>query len=253
MAVSYRTQGFVFKKQNRAEADKVFSIFTSEFGRLEIFAKAIRKITSKLRGGIEIFSLSEIEFIQGKNHKTLTDTIAKDRFNNILKDPYRLKISYRIGDLLDNFIKGQEKEEEIFSLLKETLERIDDVNLSKINIQLAYYYFFWNFISILGYQPEIQRCAMSGSKLNPDDLYFSNKEGGVVCGDCSSDNPKDKKVNSDVVKILRLILNKDWNIISKLKIEDPSQRILEKTSDEYYLYLLSNHSNNSKQKYILYN
>src|SRR3989344_7846047 len=110
MAVYYRTQGIIFKKQDRFEADRVFSIFTYDFGKLEIIARAIRKITSKLRGGIEIFSLSEIEFIQGKNRKTLTDTIAIEKFSNIIKDPDRLEISYKIGDILDNFIKGQEKD-----------------------------------------------------------------------------------------------------------------------------------------------
>lgn len=244
MTVYYRTQGLVFKKQDRAEADKVFSVFTSDYGRLEVFGKAIRKIASKLRGGIEIFSFSEIEFIQGKNHKTLTDTIIKEKFVNLIKEPYRLKISHRIGDILDNFLKGQEKDSAIFILLNETFLRLNNPELSVLNIQLSYYYFFWNFVSVLGYKPEIQKCAIQGSKLNPDNLYFSNKEGGVICSDCSSNNIEAKKVNSDVVKILRLILNKDWDTLSKLKIEDSSQKLLEQISNDYYLYLLSNHSLN---------
>src|SRR3989344_3060193 len=139
MAVYYRTQGFIFKKKDILEVDRVFSIFTYDFGRLEIFGKAIRKITSKLRGGIEIFSLSEIEFIQGKNRKTLTDTIAIEKFSNIMQDPNKLEISYKIGDILDNFIKGQEKDKIVFVLLKETFNKLNSLKLQISGIQLIYY------------------------------------------------------------------------------------------------------------------
>jgi len=250
MAVYYRTQGFIFKKKDILEADRVFSVFTYDFGRLEVFGKAIRKIASKLRGGIEIFSLSEIEFIQGKNRKTLTDTIAIEKFSNIMQDPARLEISHKISDILDNFIKGQEKDELIFNLLKETLNKLNNPKLQASSIQLIYCYFLWNFLSALGYHPEIQKCAVCGLKLDPYTLYFSNKDGGIICRNCSDFDIEAKKIyperyqriNSDIVKILRLILKRDWQILSKLKVEVFSQDLLKEISDNYYRYILSSHS-----------
>jgi len=235
MAVYYRTQGFIFKNKDISEADRVFSIFTYDFGRLEVFGKAIRKITSKLRGGIEIFSFSEIEFIQGKNRKTLTDTISIKKFNNIIQEPARLEICHKIGDILDNFIKGQQKEELISALLNETLNKLNDQNYLS---RLTYYYFFWNFLSIMGYCPEIYKCAICGSKLNPDILYFSDNAGGIVCKNCFKVGLELEKINSDIVKILRLILKKDWQTLSRLKVGIVSQELLEKVSNNYYHYIL---------------
>ena len=83
MAVHYRTQGFVLRKTDLREADQVFSIYTKDFGKLKILGKAIRKIKSKLRSGADLFYLSELEFIQGKAYKTLTDAIALNKFKNI--------------------------------------------------------------------------------------------------------------------------------------------------------------------------
>jgi DNA repair protein RecO (recombination protein O) len=242
MAVYYRTQGFIFKKKDILEADRAFSVFTYDFGRLEIFGKAIRKITSKLRSGIEIFYLSEIEFIQGKNRKTLTDTIAIEKFNSIIKDPVRLEISHKIGDVLDNFIKGQEKDESVFVLLRDTLNELNSPELRASNIQLIYYYFLWNFLSMMGYHPEIQKCATCASDLNPHILYFSNNDGGIICKNCSGFNMEAKRINSDIVKILRLIFNKDRQILFKLKIEPLSQSLLKEISDDYYYHILSGHS-----------
>ena len=86
MFIHYRSEGLIFKKEDRGDADQLFTVFTKEFGKLEISAKAIRKISSKLRSGAEIFYLSEIEFIQGKAQKTLTDAVLIEKFTDLKKD-----------------------------------------------------------------------------------------------------------------------------------------------------------------------
>ncbi|MBI2049960.1 MAG: DNA repair protein RecO [Candidatus Staskawiczbacteria bacterium] len=240
-AIYYRTGAFVFRKKDVFEADRVFSVFSDEFGKLEVIGRAIRKITSKLRGGIEIFSLSEIEFVQGKNLKTLTDTVSLEKFGNIAQDPNKLEISGKIADVLDNFIKGQEKDELIFALLRDVFSKLNDAKLKTFGVQLVYHYFLWNFFSLAGYHPEIQKCAACQMKLSPDIIYFSNKEGGIICKNCSSSDIKAKKINSDIVKMLKLILKKDWHILSRLKVGDFSQKLLKEVSDNYYHYILPSH------------
>lgn len=242
MSIRYRTQGFIFKKEDRAEADRVFSVFTQNFGRLEIYAKAIRKINSKLKSGIDTFYLSEIEFIQGKNRKTLTDAILIKKFNNILENPEKLEISAKIAEDLSVFIKGQEKDEKLFNLINETFEKFKNLKIEKLEI--LYVYFMWNFFSELGYAPEIQKCAECKDKLNPYGLYFSNKEGGIICKKCSVADRQAVKINSDVVKILRLILKNDWQTLARLKIEELSQKLLKQVSESYRSHMLSSHSFN---------
>src|SRR3989339_1215966 len=117
MAVHYRTKAIIFKKQDLSDFDRVFGIFAFDFGRLDLHAKAIRKINSKLRSGIDIFYLSEIEFIRGKNNKTLTDANAIKKNNDIARDFKKFKIAHEIAGALDKFIKGQQKDKEIWNLL----------------------------------------------------------------------------------------------------------------------------------------
>ncbi|MEK7080665.1 MAG: DNA repair protein RecO [Patescibacteria group bacterium] len=246
MTTYYRTKGFVFKKNDRSEADRIFTIFTEDFGKIEIRARAIRKITSKLRGGIDKFCLSEVEFIQGKNHKTLTDAVTVERFNCIAQNIEKLIISNKIAEVLDNFIKGQEKDEKLWNLILGIFEKLNSQQSAPIRHQLLYYYFFWNFFSELGYMPEIQKCAKCHEKLDPCGLYFSNVDGGVICDNCAgkkTEGPEPcRRINSDIVKILRLILKKDWQVLSRLKIESFSQNLLGQISDNYHLYMLSNNS-----------
>jgi len=238
MFIHYRTQGFIFKKENRGEADQLFSVFTKDFGRLEISGKAVRKIKSKLRSGAEIFYLSEIEFIQGKAYKTLTDAVLINKFKNIRDNVGKLKIAFQISETLDNLVKTEESDEGVWELLQETFSRLNSRSLPTARCLLLYYYFLWNLFSILGYQPQLYNCTLCQKKVTLPLLYFSFKEGGVVCKDCFKKFNEGEKISPEVVKILRLISNKDWKTISRLKIENIYLTLLGEISKGYYSSLL---------------
>ena len=233
MAIHYRTQGFVLRKKDLGETDRIFTVFTKDFGKLEILGKAIRKIGSKLRGGMELFYLSDIEFIQGKTHKTLTDAILIENFLNLRKDLKRLKIGFDISEMIDTLIKGEEKDEKVWKLLKETFERLNKIPLSIKECWFIYYYFLWNFLSILGYKPQLNFCSICQKKLVPQGLYFSFQEGGVICSDCSKKLKEKKKISPEAVKILRLILEKDSDFLKKLKFEREHQKEIKEISENY--------------------
>ncbi len=235
MTVHYKTRGLVFKKEDRQDADRIFSVFTRDFGRVEIFAKAIRKINSKLKGGIDIFFLSELEFIQGKNRKTLTDAVSIEKFKHIAQSPEKTETAGRVCGLLDDFIKGPQTDGGIWDLAEEIFTKLN--RCAPAGNTFLYYYFFWNFAALLGYKPELSKCASCGRILHPQHLYFSSKEGGVLCQGCGLEDSFAKKINADAVKVLRLILKKEWGILSKLKISRPSKEIFKTVSDDYYHHL----------------
>jgi len=230
MFLYYRTLGLIFKKEDRGEFDQLLSVFSKDFGKIEILGKGIKKISSKLRPGIEIFYLSEIEFIQGKRYKTLTGALKIEKFENLRKDLKRLAIAYKISEDLDNLIRGEEPDEKIWQLVIEVFEKLNNLSFIISHLSLLYYYFFWNLISILGYKPELYFCPLCQKKLKPEKLYFSSKEGGVICQNCSKTAKSAIEIQSETVKILRKILERDWKILSKLKINDKYLKPLAKIS-----------------------
>lgn len=205
MFIHYRTQGFIIKVADQAEADQLFTLYTKDFGKIEVLGKSIRKIKSKLRGGMQLFYLSEIEFIQGKNYKTLTDALLINNFFKIRHSLEKIEVAERILVVLDSLIKGQEADQEIWKLLNETLILLDEWKLKLEKNKLFYYYFFWNFISVLGYQPEL----------------------------------KSLSIDIDTFKILRIILKKDAKTLLKLKLDLSHLESLEVISQKYFNYLLN--------------
>lgn len=237
MFVHYRSHGFILKKENLGESDQLFTIYTKDFGKLKVLGKAIRKIKSKLRGETDIFYLSEIEFIQGKAYKTLTDTILIEKFKNLRKDLKRLRIINKISEVFDELVRGQEKDENLWELILETFEKLNVSSLPTISCLLIYYYFFWNLISILGYRPELYKCSSCQKKIITENLYFDQREGGIVCDQCFPKFKQGKKVDRETIKIIRIFLRRDWQTLKKLKITADNLKILKEISDYFLLSL----------------
>jgi len=238
MFVHYRTQGVILKKEDRGEADQLFTIYTKDFGKLEILGKAIRKITSKLRSGADIFYFSEIEFIQGKNQKTLTDAILINKFKNISTNLGKFETADKISEVLNELIKRNEPDERIWHLLIESFNRLNaSYELQVISFKI-YYYFFWNFLRYLGYQPELYNCSICDRKLSPGKIYFYPKSGGTICRNCvRGDRDKIKEISINAIKILRIIFERDWFFFNKIKINQRLQKELGAISEYYFLYL----------------
>lgn len=241
MFLHYRTLCIVLKKEDRGEADQIFTVFTKDLGKLEILGKAIRKIASKLRGGINLFSVSEIEFIQSRAYKILTDALLVKQFKNIKKDFLRLKIASQISKVTDELIEGQEKDEKIWKLLMQTFDRLNNFSGTKLTFNLIYHYFLWNLINLLGYKPELHFCLFCQKKLKPEKLYFS-QEGGTICNECFKKEKFAILITPEVIKILRKILEKNWKILQKLKIEKKHLEDLEKIS-RFYIKTIKNEKN----------
>jgi len=224
MRTRYRTKAFFLKKKNRAEADQVFTLLAKDFGKIKVLGKGIRKTTSKLRSAADLFFLSELEFIQGKTYKTLTDAVLIDKF---LKNNFEWK--EKIAEVLDFFLK-QEKDERIWKLFLNTFSKLDNGN----SAHLIYYNFLWNLFSLLGYAPELYRCASCQKKLLPETLFFSPEQGGVLCWRCFQ--KESKEISVGAVQTLRLLLN-GKDVVEKLKVCQEDMNCLKTVSDFYCFFL----------------
>ena len=233
MFVHYRTKAIILKKVDRREADQLFTLYAEDFGKLEVLGKAIRKISSKLRSGMEVFYLSEIEFIQGKAYKTLTDAVLIEKFESVREDLRKLTVATKISEVLDSLIQDQEPEKRIWNLSLRVFKKLNSTDVEIKNLNLIYHYFFWNLLSILGYKPELYQCSLCQEKLKPEKLYFSKKEGGVICQKCFLKESLAKEITPDAVKIMRVILDKNNKNVLKLKIEDKHLKLLEEISKDY--------------------
>ncbi len=237
MFTRYSTRSFVFKNYGRGEVDQFFVVFSKDFGKLTILAKAARKIASKLKGGMDLFSFSEMEFIQGKHNKTLVDARSIRAFPEIKKDLKASSLAFRMAELFDQMIGKEEPDKNLWMLLKESFGMLGSRIFIERKDDLVYYYFFWNLAAILGFKPALHSCAYCQGKIASEDIYFDSDSGGVVCSDCFKKERKGSRTSQDVIKIIRIILEKRPGMLARLKLSEDHFSGLKKISEEFRLFL----------------
>ena len=236
MFLRYKIQGIILEKEDYKEADQFFTVYTKDFGKIRILGRGIRKTSSKLRSGMDVFYFSEIEFIQGRNYKTLVDAVLINKFKNIRTDLEKTVIAYKILEVFDELTQGQEKDEKAWSLLSQSLKDLNDGKEQK----MVYYYFFWNFLSLLGYTPNLYCCSICQNKLEYKKNYFNLEEGGILCSNCFKKENEGRGIDPDLIKILRILLQ-DKKVVFNLKIKQNQIDLLKKLSQDYLSSFINKH------------
>lgn len=215
MATHYRTKALILKKVQRGEADSIVTVFTEDFGILRLRAISGRKIASKLRGGIEPLTLSELEFVQGKVHNRVIDAVQIERYGGMRQNLVRLRCALAISELLSGSLKGEMPDKNIWNLLKESFEAL---NISRIRSMLLYYYFLWNLFSRLGYGMQFSSCIQCQNQIGKTG-YPAFQDGGVKCVLCATE--KKEGMPAQVFRTVELLLQE--NALTALELNADKQ------------------------------
>src|SRR5678810_1294690 len=68
----YTTKGLVLSARPVREADRTYAILTRDLGLVRASATGVRKESSKLRGALEPFVISNISLVRGKEYWRIT-------------------------------------------------------------------------------------------------------------------------------------------------------------------------------------
>lgn len=189
------TKGIVLTRTNYGEADRIITVLTPDQGKLRLIAKGVRKPKSRLAGGIELFSISDITFIRGRGDiGTLVSSRLEIHFRHIVEDIDRTMVAY---DFIKQTNKATEDEPEelYFTLLARGLAALDDSNFS---LQLLSVWFSAQLLAHGGYIPELQQDA-AGKKLDGTKTYEFEYEGNTFIARDGG------RFNASKIKLLRIL------------------------------------------------
>lgn len=163
----FRTQAIILNRTDYGEADRIISFLTPDHGKVKAIAKGVRKSQSKLAGGIELFSVSDISFIPGRKEiSTVVSTRLIKHYGNIVKDLDRTTTGYEVIKKLDKATEDS-PEADYFYLLQEAFEALND---PKIDLGLINLWFNMQLLRLAGHTPNLQT-DQTGKKLLADKKY----------------------------------------------------------------------------------
>lgn len=201
------TRGIVLSRTDYGEADRILTLLTPDYGKLRLMARGVRRIKSKLAGGIELFSVSDITFIRGRGEiGTLVSSRLRKYYGNIVKNIDRTMLGYELIKMLGQATEDQ-LESEYFYLLEQAFAALDD---SQIDSELIRVWFAAQLLRFSGHTPNL-RTDTARQKLQAeasydfsfDDSTFAPSSGG--------------NFRADDIKFLRLLFSGSApNVLAKV-------------------------------------
>ncbi len=160
-------QAIVLSRTEYGEADRILTLLTPDQGKLSLIAKGVRRIKSKLAGGIELFSVSDITYIKGRGEVgTLVSTRLVRHYEHIVSDVNRTMLGYELIKAMHR-VTEDAPEPDYFELLEQAFEALDDVS---IDIRLIQLWFQMQLLRIGGSMPNLETDTV-GSRLAADEHY----------------------------------------------------------------------------------
>jgi DNA repair protein RecO len=156
--VLYKTEGIIIKKANLGEFDRLITIYSKDFGKIIVKAKAVRKNQAKLRGHLELFLRSHLMIAPGRGWDIVTGAETIESFPYLHQHLSSLAAAYYLAELIDQLIVGPEKDENIWLLLLSSFQQLNQTLASKPspeqenqNIRKIIRDFEVNLLNFLGY------------------------------------------------------------------------------------------------------
>lgn len=158
-------------------------------------AKGVRKSKSKLAGGIELFSVSEVHFIKGRGDiGTLVSTRLISHYDYIVKHLDRTELAYAFLKIVDKIVED-DAGQEYFVVLHESLVALSNQRIVPVLAELS---FMMRLLQLLGHVPDFASDSR-GVKLDPDSRYEFDFES--VAFTPKPDGPFDR----NHLKVLKLL------------------------------------------------
>lgn len=191
------TKGIVLARTDYGEADRILTMLTPDAGKLRLMAKGVRRLKSKLAGGIELFSTTELVYLPGRGEiGTLVSARLIHYYSHIVTNVERTMLGYELIKQLNRETED-EPEADYYHLLEQAFEALDDTGVA---IDLIRLWFSGQLLRLSGHTPNLTH-EMDGTKLQADKTYeFSFDDSTFIAR-------LDGVFTADEIKFLRLVFS----------------------------------------------
>lgn len=148
----HKTPGIVLHHAPSGEANSFLVIFTRELGRITITAQGSRFLKSKLRYGIQKYTVGQYSVVYGRFSWRLVGALPEySLYYQQAPKPEVLKIISQTCGLLQRLLTGEEKNTELFDLVVSGFTFMSKNELSKQELKYFEFLFILRILSNLGY------------------------------------------------------------------------------------------------------
>ena len=210
-----RTEVIVIRSMDFSESDKIVTFFTKDFGKLKGIAKGAKRSKKRFGSTLELFSHVNLIFFEkeGLELTRINNCSLINVYNEVCRDIEKMAYASYCAELVNEFVGERERSDAVFGLLVDSLALMD---MGKVGEGIARI-FEIRLLSLVGYQPQLERCLACGRGLSPKEkFWFSSMRGGVLCDGCSFGNERRSPMSPGTLRMLMSARDMEFNKIHRL-------------------------------------
>jgi DNA repair protein RecO (recombination protein O) len=231
---SVRVEAVVLSHTDWGEADRILWLYTRELGKVRAIAKGVRKPRSRKAGHLEPFTRVSLQMARGRDMWIVTQAESVNIYTSLREDLLRVSYAAYVVELLDRFTYEEGENLSLYSLLCDTLGRLD----KEPEAPLAVRYYEVRLLDLVGFRPMLFSCAVCGNEIKAEDQYFSAAQGGVVCPVCATKTPGLIPISMQALRYLRHFQRSTFQEAQRAHPSGSIDREMEQVMQHYLTYLL---------------
>ena len=200
-----RTEAIVLRRTDYGEADRILNLLTPE-GKMAVMAKGVRKPRSKLAGGIEMFTLADVNIARGRGEfGILTGAKMLRHYGGVVKDLGRMELASAMLKRVSLAAESTDNPE-YFRLVDMGLAALDNGD----DVSLVEAWFWLRLVRETGEEVNLYR-DIDGMKLSAGERYDWHAAEGAF----AANERGEYGVNE--IKMLRLLTTVDYGVAGRVK------------------------------------
>lgn len=215
-----KTKGIIIAENNMGDFDKMITILTPN-GKLSCSAKGARRPKSQLMSGTQFLCFGEYMMFKGGSTYTLNSCETIELFYNLRIDLDKLKYAVHITKIIGDVTYENQNTYKILQLYLNTLYVIANTDM---DLSFVISIFKIRLMCLLGFKPRLDRCVACN---NEEVHYFSFKDNGLKCINCSKQDTGTIEISESTKNSLRYIEIAPPKKLFSFNISDENKKQLE--------------------------
>ncbi|GHU68446.1 hypothetical protein FACS1894184_10450 [Clostridia bacterium] len=195
------TEAIVLRRSDYRDWDRMLTLFSPEFGKIEAMARGIRRPTARMRAAGEPFATGLATLSVNGDRAALIGFDLTEGFWPLREDYERLTAAAYVLSACGRVVQAATSDAGLFALVQRTLGRLAYTEQDGDELVAR---FLFIMMRGEGIAPSIRVCARCGVVISDDvpaaGLRVSVQEGGMCCAACA---PYGRRVRAETLEWLR--------------------------------------------------
>jgi len=170
----------ILRGRQLGEADRIFTLFTLERGKLDAVGKGVRRSRSHFAGRLEF--LNECDFLmhRGRSLEVIVSAEIRVAPWSRLVEPRHFAVASVLAELVDAFCEPDFALPDVYELLTGAIAAL----VASAEPRDLLPRFSLRLLEMLGLAPPLENCVRCGRALPPGSVWLDAESGGLVDSGC---------------------------------------------------------------------